>query len=131
MLANLFTAAIVVGIVLIVNRPEFNLVLVAFLAVASITALALGAVSAERDAAVAKLAADIAACAATEGKLRAARALLESTGRMARIGGWEYVIPDHRLVWSEQTYRIHRHHPGGFTPTVAARSTSTPPRPAR
>ena len=69
-LANLFTASIVVGIVLIVNRPEFNLVLVAFLAVASITALALGAVSAERDAAVANLAADIATRAATEGKLR-------------------------------------------------------------
>ena len=70
-LANLFTATIVVGVILVVSRPEFNLVLITFLAVASITALALGAVTAERDAAVAKLAADIAARAATEGNLRA------------------------------------------------------------
>ena len=117
-LANLFTASIVVGIVLIANRPEFNLVLVAFLAVASITALALGAVTAERDAAVANLAADIAARAATEGKLRGARALLEATGRLARIGGWEYVIPEDRLVWSEQTYRIHGVTAGQYAPTL-------------
>jgi len=117
-LANLFTATIVVGIVLLANRPEFNLVLVAFLAVASITALALGAVTAERDTAVAKMAADIAARAAAEGKLRSARALLEATGRLARIGGWEYVIPDDRLVWSEQTYRIHSVTAGQYAPTL-------------
>jgi signal transduction histidine kinase/CheY-like chemotaxis protein len=117
-LANLFTASTVVGIVLLANRPEFNLVLVAFLAVASVTALALGAVTAERDAAVGRLAADIAARAAAEGKLRSARALLEATGRLARIGGWEYVIPDDRLVWSEQTYRIHSVTAGQYTPTL-------------
>jgi signal transduction histidine kinase/integral membrane sensor domain MASE1 len=117
-LANLFTASIVVGIVLLANRPEFNLVLVAFLAVASVTALALGAVTAERDAAVARLAADIVARAAAENKLRSARALLEATGRLARIGGWEYVIPDDRLVWSEQTYRIHSVTAGQYAPTL-------------
>ena len=247
------------GIILIANRPEFNVVLVAFLAVSSTTALSLGAVTAERDAAVASLAADIAVrvaaekarqsaevermiaeealeadrkrfaallehshdaiavmspdgrtafvsdavarltgrdpadlvgrstfehvhpddleqvrtafahCLAhpgvtakaefrvrtaddrwvwleaigashldnpavpgvvvnirdvterreTEDRLRDAHGLLEATGRLARIGGWEYIIPDDRLVWSEQTYRIHGVTPGQYTPTVA------------
>ncbi|HUR53133.1 MAG TPA: PAS domain S-box protein, partial [Gemmataceae bacterium] len=53
-----------------------------------------------------------------EGELLRARELLESTGRMARIGGWEYAPPD-QLVWSEQTYRIHEVDPASFTPTVA------------
>jgi PAS domain S-box-containing protein len=258
-LANLVTAAVVVGIVAFGGKPEFNLVLVAFLGVSSVTALSLGAVTAERDAALARLAADIdarvaaesarvtaevnktvaeAALAAdralfaallehsqdaivvvdadgrtafasdavtrltgrtpaelvgasafeyvhpddlalarlafadclahptlatraefrvrtadgrwvwlealgtnhlgnpavagvvlnvrdvterreTDNRLRKARELLESTGRLARIGGWEYVIPEDRLVWSEQTYRIHGVTPVAYTPTVA------------
>ena len=52
------------------------------------------------------------------GQVRAARALLEATGRLARIGGWEYVIPDDRLVWSEQTYRIHSVTAGQYAPTL-------------
>ena len=64
--ANLFTSSVVMGIILIANRPEFNVVLVAFLAVSSTTALSLGAVTAERDAAVASLAADIAVRVAAE-----------------------------------------------------------------
>ncbi|MBA4067000.1 MAG: hypothetical protein C0501_25480 [Isosphaera sp.] len=57
---------------------------------------------------------------AVETRLREARALLEATGRLARIGGWEYVVPEDRLTWSEQTYRIHEVSPAEFTPTVAA-----------
>jgi len=257
-LANVFTAAIVVGIVFVANRPEFNVVLVAFLAVSSVTALSLGAVTAERDFALSRLAADLDARIAaesarraaeterhlaqaaheadrkrfaallehshdaiavvapdgriafvtdaiarftgrepaelsghpafehvhpddlasvqasfnqclqhpgvttraefristasnswvwleaigvnhlaspsvagvvvnirdvterreTEDRLRNARELLEATGRLARIGGWEYSIADDRLVWSDQTYRIHGVTPGQYTPTV-------------
>ena len=40
------------------------------------------------------------------------------SGRLARIGGWEYVIPEDRLIWSQQTYRIHDVTPGAYMPTV-------------
>ncbi len=54
-----------------------------------------------------------------ENQLRSARELLEMTGRMTRIGGWEYIIPEDRLNWSEQTYRIHEVNPFETNPTVA------------
>ena len=53
-----------------------------------------------------------------EDRLEEARELLELSGRLARIGGWEYVIPEDRLIWSQQTYRIHDVTPGAYTPTV-------------
>ena len=65
-LANAFTAAVAIGIILVAKRPEFNLVLIAFLGVASITALALGAVTAERDTGLGRMTADIAARVAAE-----------------------------------------------------------------
>jgi PAS domain S-box-containing protein len=62
---------------------------------------------------------DVSERRAVETRLRDAQALLEATGRLARIGGWEYVVPEDRLTWSEQTYRIHEVGPADFTPTVA------------
>ncbi|MCE9565321.1 MAG: PAS domain S-box protein [Planctomycetes bacterium] len=52
-----------------------------------------------------------------ETQFREARTLLEVTGALARIGGWEYVIPEKRLTWSQQTYRIHELSPGEYTPS--------------
>src|SRR5262249_46007556 len=55
-----------------------------------------------------------------EDRLREAGALLEMTGRLARIGGWEYITPADRLTWSEQTYRIHEVSPVEFGPSLAS-----------
>lgn len=38
--------------------------------------------------------------------------LLRRTGEMAKIGGWEVILADMRVVWSEQVYRIHEMDPG-------------------
>ncbi|MBA4188669.1 MAG: hypothetical protein C0467_11780 [Planctomycetaceae bacterium] len=55
-----------------------------------------------------------------EAQFQETRALLEATGTLARIGGWEYIIPDNRLTWSQQTYRIHEVSPLEYTPSVAS-----------
>lgn len=39
-------------------------------------------------------------------KLRV-QSLLEATGKMAKLGGWEYDIHNNQLYWSEEVYRIH------------------------
>ena len=41
-----------------------------------------------------------------EEKLRT-QELLETTGRMAKLGGWEYDLKADRLFWSQEVYRIH------------------------
>lgn len=33
--------------------------------------------------------------------------LLAETGRIARIGGWEYLIESKRMTWTEEVFRIH------------------------
>ena len=38
--------------------------------------------------------------------------MLTRTGEMARIGGWEWSVHDHRLIYSEQARRIHGLTPG-------------------
>lgn len=38
--------------------------------------------------------------------------LLKRTGEMAKIGGWEVILADMRVNWSEQVYRIHEMDPG-------------------
>ncbi|MCB1191127.1 MAG: AAA family ATPase [Leptospiraceae bacterium] len=40
-------------------------------------------------------------------ELESSRALLSKTGKIAKVGGWEYVIKTEKLFWSEETYRIH------------------------
>ncbi|MGE8427954.1 MAG: PAS domain S-box protein [Sphingobacterium sp.] len=42
-----------------------------------------------------------------EKELKHAQATLMRTGRVARIGGWEYTIADGKIVWSEITREIH------------------------
>ena len=53
-----------------------------------------------------------------EAKLSKTRELLEVTGHLARIGGWEYVIRENRLIWSDQTFRIHELSEIAGTPTI-------------
>ena len=42
-----------------------------------------------------------------EKDLKHAQAMLTRTGRVARIGGWEYNLKDAKIVWSEITKEIH------------------------
>ena len=45
------------------------------------------------------------------------RDLLDATGRMAKVGGWEYTLSSNTLVWTEEVYRIHEV-ADDFHPTV-------------
>lgn len=42
-----------------------------------------------------------------EEELRKSKKLLEETGRLARVGGWEIDLLDNTIYWSETTYKIH------------------------
>lgn len=53
-----------------------------------------------------------------ERRLRASEALLDRTGRMAGVGGWELDLRTHEVTWSAQTCRIHDLEPG-HQPTLA------------
>ncbi|MEJ6006942.1 SpoIIE family protein phosphatase [Paucibacter sp. AS339] len=50
---------------------------------------------------------DISARLRTEKALRASRELLDKTGRIGAIGGWEFDVETHELRWTEETLRIH------------------------
>ncbi len=45
-------------------------------------------------------------------RLRASESLLDRTGRIAGVGGWQLDLPTRALVWSKETYRIHDLEPG-------------------
>lgn len=42
-----------------------------------------------------------------EQALRESEALLKATGRMAKVGGWEFDVETHNQTWTEEVYRIH------------------------
>ena len=46
------------------------------------------------------------------------RDLLEETGTMAKVGGWEFDVEDLKQVWTSEVYRIHEVDPESFQPTV-------------
>ncbi len=48
----------------------------------------------------------------TQRQLDRAHELLEGTGRMGRMGGWEIDLQDMKPVWSRQVYEIHDVEPG-------------------
>lgn len=50
-------------------------------------------------------------------ELQKSKKLLDETGRLARVGGWEIDLKGNSLYWSETTYKIHEVDPG-FVPTV-------------
>jgi len=52
----------------------------------------------------------------TEKALKRISNLLEQTGKMAKIGGWEFDVRTGDFFWSPETYRIHDVDPG-VTPT--------------
>ncbi len=50
--------------------------------------------------------------------LRRLSELLEVSGSLARVGGWEVDLGTGQLHWTPETYRIHGVSPEDFTPTV-------------
>jgi PAS domain S-box-containing protein len=40
-------------------------------------------------------------------ELERTKELLEETGKIAKVGGWEIMLADNSLRWTDQTYRIH------------------------
>jgi PAS domain S-box-containing protein len=50
---------------------------------------------------------DITAAIQTGRDLRQNRDLLRIAGRMGRLGAWSLELPEYRVVWSEEIYRIH------------------------
>ena len=60
---------------------------------------------------------DITAQKAAERALLASQQLLERTGRVARVGGWEFDVRSGSISWSSETRRIHEVAPD-YTPTL-------------
>jgi PAS domain S-box-containing protein len=50
-------------------------------------------------------------------ELQSSKRLLEETGRLARVGGWEINLKTNSLYWSETTYKIHEVEPD-FIPVL-------------
>ncbi len=42
-----------------------------------------------------------------EEELRKSQFILNETGRMAKVGGWEFDIATQKQIWTEEVYRIH------------------------
>src|ERR1051326_8192694 len=57
---------------------------------------------------------------AAEGALRASNVLLQTTERIAHIGGFDWDIASGVIPWSEETYRAFGRSPDEFTPTLAS-----------
>jgi len=54
-----------------------------------------------------------------EEALQQSQTLLNATGRIAKVGGWEFNLKTQSLTWTEEVYRIHEV-AEDFQPTVAA-----------
>jgi len=53
----------------------------------------------------------------TERRLRQREGQLAEAQHLARIGSWEWLIPENRVSWSDEMYRIHGYHPQEFPVT--------------
>ncbi|MBL8345553.1 MAG: PAS domain S-box protein [Rubrivivax sp.] len=54
---------------------------------------------------------------AAERELRDSQALLDRVGRLANVGGWEVLLPQWELRWTDQTRRI-LERPDGYRPVI-------------
>jgi integral membrane sensor domain MASE1/anti-sigma regulatory factor (Ser/Thr protein kinase) len=53
----------------------------------------------------------------SERKLRQQEGQLAEAQQVAHIGSWEWIIPENRVSWSDEMYRIHGHPPQAFPAT--------------
>lgn len=60
---------------------------------------------------------DITARKAQEEIIKKTQSLLDQTGQMAKVGGWELTLSDNSLYWSDETCRIHGV-PLGYKPQI-------------
>ncbi len=61
----------------------------------------------------------------TEDALRESRDLLNATQRLTKAGGWEWDVTRQRMMWADETYRIHGMAPGDLpdgSPELMAQS---------
>ncbi len=56
----------------------------------------------------------------TERELRHTRDALAEAQRLARLGSWEWDIPDNRMTWSDELFRIYGLEPGAVIPSNGA-----------
>jgi len=61
-----------------------------------------------------------------ENELRSREELLQSTGKLAHIGGWKLDITNNNLSWTDETYRIHGMNPGQETDLDIAKKHLVP-----
>ena len=54
---------------------------------------------------------------AAEEELRRTKERLEESQRLARLGSWEWDIPNNRVIWSDELFRIYGLEPGEIEPT--------------
>src|SRR5215203_2698558 len=57
------------------------------------------------------------AAAGLEARVRQRTSQLTEAQQVAHIGSWEWLIPQHRVSWSDELYRIHGHVPQEFPVT--------------
>jgi integral membrane sensor domain MASE1/anti-sigma regulatory factor (Ser/Thr protein kinase) len=57
------------------------------------------------------------AAAGLEARVRQRTSQLTEAQQVAHIGSWEWLIPQHRVSWSDELYRIHGHLPQEFPVT--------------
>jgi PAS domain S-box-containing protein len=50
----------------------------------------------------------------TDRRLRQREGQLAETQQAAQVGSWEWMIPENRVSWSDEMYRIHGYHPQEF-----------------
>jgi PAS domain S-box-containing protein len=52
-------------------------------------------------------------------RLQQSERQLAEAQQVARMGSWEWLIPEDRVTWSDEMYRIHGHQPGEFSLDLA------------
>jgi integral membrane sensor domain MASE1/anti-sigma regulatory factor (Ser/Thr protein kinase) len=73
--------------------------------------------TAELSSANHQLTREIAERAEVERRLRQRERQLAEAQRVARVGSWEWFIPENKVFWSDEMYRIHGHRPQSFPVT--------------
>ncbi len=101
------------------NVAESQLILQAFMAVVSMTALVLAADVLQRRRVEIALRSTEQRLTLAEERRRIEQALAEAQA-IAHLGSWEWDVPSNRLIWSDEMYRIYGLDPNTFEATYEA-----------
>lgn len=97
---------------------EWTVITSNFVLVNASLVLALGAVIAALEKALARVVAEMCERARTDDSLRENRALLKIAGLTARLGGWRVELSGDKVGWSDEVCELHEV-PAGTSPTLA------------